>query len=160
MAPARRLLLPLSLPLLLVLAGGGCRQRAAPPLDGPDVFFNRDRLARILSVELVDREAVLKEYVGLQIAARMEITGAAELAGAMAAAKGARYAVQGRAADLYERVDVLYTVYFDDPAVLVHRVAEPVEVSASVREASWETGAGGQALSVAATGRAIRPLER
>jgi len=142
--------------ITLLLACGGCERATPLPLDGPDVFFNGDRLARIFSVELADREAVLKEYGGLKVTGRMQVTAAAELAASVAG--GARYSLHGRAPDLYERVDVVYTLYFDDPSVLVHRVKEAVEVVGTVVDASWGTGSGGQSLQVTAVGQAVRRL--
>jgi len=140
----------------LVALPCGCRQPETLPLSGPDVFFNGERLARIVSVELADREAVLREYVGQPITARLEVTRAVEL-GPSVTTSG-RYALHGRASDLHEGIDVIYTVYFHDASVLVHRVREPVEIGAVVAEVRWETLAGGQALDVVANGGRIRRL--
>ena len=142
-----------------LLALTGCSQPDRPlPLSGPDVFFNGERLARIVSVELADRESVLREYVGLQVTARMQVTGATELAATAAVGKGGRYVVYGRADDLHDRIGVAYTVTFDDPSVLVHRVGEQIEVIAAVQEASWQTAGGDQTLLVAAAGKRLHRL--
>ena len=141
---------------------GGCPPGAsgAPAsFDGPDIFFNKDRIARVLGVEMADREAVVREYIGQGITARLSVERTVSVRpGSDRAALGS-VALHGQAPRLHRGVGVAYEVYFDDPAVRENRVHEVIEVHGTVREAAWTILGAEQSLRITLVGRSFRRFQ-
>ena len=131
----------------------------AVPLDGPDVFFNSSRVARMLGVELADRDAIVREYVGQRITARFALGHTVATGRNATTSKLGKWVAQGRVKSLERGVDVAYTIYLDDPDVLNHKIKQHVEVVGTVSAVEWETVGASQTLRVTAVASSFRRLD-
>ncbi len=138
----------------------GCKRPAPVEPDwDAGAFFTSDRAARILKVELADREALLLEYLGTRVAALLRITGATKLADNAPGQSMGQYVLHG-VAPVHPMVDVLYTVHYDAPEVLPHKVSELAEIRGEVSQAVWDTRGQRQALHVIVRGDGFVRLDR